>query len=156
MPPIVFVFAYSHYLPYIPRWTADEYIKSNYVDFVMECFLCHMYLVLNWQVFPITNVCPWEWGEPRAYRPQRVRGHVTAIVFCIPSKIQIRQWFVTNYSNSCCLDCTVHTDSEVFTIFRLKFCHMTSYMPSSPLGVYKPLGELCIYMWHDWEKGSFD
>jgi hypothetical protein len=25
---------------------------------------------------------------------------------CVPSKTQIRQWFVTNYSKSCCLDCT--------------------------------------------------
>ena len=41
----------------------------------------------------------------RAYRPQRGRGHVTAIHDSVPSKIQIRQWFVTNYSNSCCLDC---------------------------------------------------
>ena len=56
-------------------------------------------------------------GIPRAYRPQRRRGHVTAIVLCVPSKIQIRQWFVTNYSNSCCLDCTMHTVD--FTIFSL-------------------------------------
>ena len=42
---------------------------------------------------------------PRAYRPQRGRGHVTAIHDSVPSKLQIRQWFVTNYSNSCCLDC---------------------------------------------------
>ena len=41
----------------------------------------------------------------RAYRPQRGRGHVTAIHDSVPSKLQIRQWFVTNYSNSCCLDC---------------------------------------------------
>ena len=39
---------------------------------------------------------------PRAYRPQRGRGHVTAIVLCVPSNI-FRQWFLTNYSNSCCL-----------------------------------------------------
>ena len=50
----------------------------------------------------------------RAYRPQRGRGHVTAIVLCVPSKIQIRQWFVTNYSNSCCLDCTMHTVDLLF------------------------------------------
>ena len=43
--------------------------------------------------------------RPRAYRPQRGRGHVTTIHDSVPSKIQIRQWFVTNYSNSCCLDC---------------------------------------------------
>ena len=33
-----------------------------------------------------------------AYRSQRGRGHVTAILSCVPSKIQIRQWFVTNYA----------------------------------------------------------
>ena len=32
------------------------------------------------------------------------RGHVTAIVSCIPRKIKTRLWFETNYSNSC-LDC---------------------------------------------------
>ena len=37
-------------------------------------------------------------------------------MFCIPSKIQTRQWFVTNYSNNCCLDSTVYT--EDFTIFN--------------------------------------
>ena len=43
-----------------------------------------------------------------------------------------------NYSNNCCLDCTVHT--EDFTILlRYKFYQVPSYMPSSPLGVYKPL-----------------
>ena len=41
------------------------------------------------------------------YRPQRGRGHVTAILFCTPSKIQTGQWFVTNYSNNSCLDSTV-------------------------------------------------
>ena len=45
------------------------------------------------------------------------RGHVTAILICILSKIQTRQWFVTNYSNNCCLDYTMHT--EDFTIFSL-------------------------------------
>ena len=30
----------------------------------------------------------------RAYRPQRGRGHVTAIHDSVPSNIQIRQWFV--------------------------------------------------------------
>ena len=39
------------------------------------------------------------------------------ILICIPSKIQTRQWFVTNYSNNCCLDCTMHT--EDFIIFSL-------------------------------------
>ena len=29
-----------------------------------------------------------------AYRPQRERGNVTSIHFCVPSKIQTRQWFV--------------------------------------------------------------
>ena len=43
----------------------------------------------------------------RAYRHQR---HVTAILSCIPSKIQTRQWFVTNYSNNSCLDCTMCTE----------------------------------------------
>ena len=43
--------------------------------------------------------------KPTAYRPQRERRHVTAIREIAPSKIQIRQWFVTNYSNSCSLDC---------------------------------------------------
>ena len=64
---------------------------------------------------------------PRAYKLQRRRGHVTAIVLCVPSKIQ---WFVTNYSNSSSLDCTMHIED---------FCQVPSYMPSSPLGVYKPL-----------------
>ena len=64
----------------------------------------------------------------RAYRPQRGRGHITAIALCVPSKIQIRQWFVTNYSNSCCLGCTMHTvDTTIF----------------SPLGVYKLLMISC-------------
>ena len=53
----------------------------------------------------------------RAYRPQRGRGHVTATVLWVPSKIQTRQWFVTNYSNICCLDCTMHTVD--FTMFSL-------------------------------------
>ena len=52
----------------------------------------------------------------RAYRPQRGRGHVTAIQFCIHSKIQTREWFVTNYSNIC-MDYIIHT--EDFTIFSL-------------------------------------
>ena len=55
--------------------------------------------------------------EYNVHRPQRGRGHVTAILFCIPSKIQTRQWFVTNYSNNCCLDCTMLI--EDFTIFSL-------------------------------------
>ena len=57
----------------------------------------------------------------RAYRPQRGRGHVTAIHDSVPSKVQIRQWFVTNYSNSCCLDCisAIWTDNVDFTIFSL-------------------------------------
>ena len=38
----------------------------------------------------------------RAYRPQRGTAHITAIQFCIPSKIQIRQWFVTNYPAHMC------------------------------------------------------
>jgi hypothetical protein len=29
-----------------------------------------------------------------------------AIVPCVPSKTQIRQWFVTNYSDSCPQGCT--------------------------------------------------
>ena len=48
--------------------------------------------------------------KPRAYRLQRRRGHVSAIVLCVPSKIQVRQWFVTNYSNNGCLDCTMHIE----------------------------------------------
>ena len=32
---------------------------------------------------------------PRAYRPQRGKGHATIIQDSVPSKIQIRQWFVT-------------------------------------------------------------
>ena len=74
----------------------------------------------------------------RAYRPQRGRGHVTAILFCIPSKIQIRQWFVTNYN--CCLECTTHT--EDFTIFSLdmNFARYLVTCPlQPPLGVYTPL-----------------
>ena len=31
----------------------------------------------------------------RAYRPQRGRGHATAIVSCVSNKIQTRQWFIT-------------------------------------------------------------
>ena len=42
-----------------------------------------------------------------SYRPQRGRGRVTAILFRVPSKIQTRQWFATNYSNNCCLDYTI-------------------------------------------------
>ena len=41
----------------------------------------------------------------------------TLLSMCIPSKIQTRQWFVTNYSNNYCLDCTMYT--EDFTIFSL-------------------------------------
>ena len=52
--------------------------------------------------------------KPRAYRLQRRRGHVTAIVLCVPSKIQVRQWFVTNYSNISCLDCTMHIVEELY------------------------------------------
>ena len=76
---------------------------------------------------------------PRAYRPQRGRGHVTPILSCIPSKIQIRQWYVTNYSNSCCLDTILHT--EICTVFSLGLnfaAEGTSYMPSSPLGFISP------------------
>ena len=64
-----------------------------------------------------SNIYIYIYVYTRAYRPQRGRGHVTGIVLCVPSKIQIRQWFVTNYSNSCCLDCTMHTVD--FTIFSL-------------------------------------
>ena len=46
----------------------------------------------------------------RAYRPQRGRGHVTAILSCVPSEIQIRQRFVTNYISSCCLDFAMHIE----------------------------------------------
>ena len=48
----------------------------------------------------------------RAYRPQRGREHVTAVLSCTPSKIQTRQWFVTtcNYGNNSCWDCTMHTE----------------------------------------------
>ena len=74
--------------------------------------------------------------HPRAYRPQRGRGHVTAIVSCVPSKIQTRQWFVTNCSNSCTLAFTMHT--EEFSL-HMNFARC---MPSSPLGVYKPLTQL--------------
>ena len=68
--------------------------------------------------------------ESRAHRAQRGRGHVTVIVLCVPSKIQIRhrQWFVTNYSNGYCLDCTMHTVD--FTIFSLDQVRQTSRMPS--------------------------
>ena len=40
----------------------------------------------------------------------------TPIVLCVPSKIQTRQWFVTNYSNTSCLDTTVYTENS--TIFN--------------------------------------
>ena len=64
--------------------------------------------------------------------------HVTAIVLCVPSKIQ---WFVTNYSNSCtCLDCTMPI--EEFSIYSLDLGLLVTYMyyvPSSPLAVYKSL-----------------
>ena len=71
----------------------------------------------------------------RVYRPQRGRGHVTAILSRLPSKIQIRQWFATNYSNSCCQVCTMHIG--VFTILFLAWIWSLQlpgayYMPSSP------------------------
>ena len=81
---------------------------------------------------------------PRAYRPQR---HVTALVLCVPSKIQIRQWFVTNCSNSWCLDCTMHT--MYFTIFSLDLnfarCLVTCPLP---LWVYKPL----VLLWRPFHR----
>jgi hypothetical protein len=40
-------------------------------------------------------------------RGERACNCHTEILPCVPSKIQIRQWFVTNYSNSCRLDCTM-------------------------------------------------
>ena len=40
------------------------------------------------------------------------RGHVTATLLCVSSKMHTRQWFVTNIG---CVDTTVYT--EVFTIF---------------------------------------
>ena len=55
----------------------------------------------------------------RAYRPRRGREHVTAVLSCVPSKIMIRQWFVTNYSNSCHLDSTMHI--EDFYYFQLTY-----------------------------------
>ena len=61
--------------------------------------------------------------------PQRGRRHAIAIVSCVSSKIQIRQWFVANYSNISCLATTVHT--EVFAIFSLDL-NLASCMPSSP------------------------
>jgi hypothetical protein len=39
--------------------------------------------------------------------PKGGRGHVTISLPCVPRKTQIRQWFVTNYSNNCPLDCTM-------------------------------------------------
>ena len=48
----------------------------------------------------------------RLINPQRGRGHATAIVLCVP--IQQIQWFVTNYSNSCCLNYTLTLCIENF------------------------------------------
>ena len=65
---------------------------------------------MTWQMKRIAHYCACVLGNnishyahnyivlPRAYRPHRGRGHVTAMLSCVPSKIQMRQWFVTNYS----------------------------------------------------------
>ena len=68
----------------------------------------------------------------RAYRSQRGIGHVTPIVSCIPSKIQTRQWFVTNYCDISCLGSIVKF--LLFLAYRFEFCQVPRYMPSSPLG----------------------
>ena len=47
------------------------------------------------------------------YRPQRGRGHATAIVLRAPSKIQIRQLVVC--SIGCCLECTDHAYCAQYT-----------------------------------------
>ena len=60
-------------------------------------------------------------------------------MLCVLSKIQVRQWFVTNYSNISCLDCTRHIEEFYYFQLEFDFYQVTSYMPSSPLGVYKPL-----------------
>ena len=62
----------------------------------------------------------------------------------VPSKIQIRQWFVTNYSNSCSLDCisttSIWTDSVDFTIFSLQIWILPgAQVHALGLLVYKPL-----------------
>ena len=63
-------------------------------------------------------------------------------MYLAPGKIQIRQWFVTNDSNICCLATTMHsdhtqdTDSVTIFILDLNFAryrdYTSSYMPSSP------------------------
>ena len=57
-------------------------------------------------------------------------------VVCVCSKIQMRQWFVTNYSNSCCLDYTMHI--TIFSLDMNCFCQVPSYMLSSPLESNRP------------------
>ena len=66
---------------------------------------------------------------------------VTAMVLYVSSKIQIRQWFIANYSNSCCLDCTMYIE-DITIVLQLgfsEFCYVTSDMPSSPLRVFNKI-----------------
>ena len=77
-------------------------------------------------------------GLIKGLQTPKGRGHATAILSCVPSKIQ---WFVTNYSNSCCLNFTMHIEDFYYfqIIILCEFCQVPSCMPSSPLRVYKPL-----------------
>ena len=56
-----------------------------------------------------------------------------AAMLCVPSKIQIRQWFEDYCSKISCLDCTIGIVGFYYT---MNFARCLSYIP---LGVYKPL-----------------
>ena len=74
-------------------------MSLNNINQFLLCY--HHKNLLTWSSYGWLASCALcHCSKPKAFRPQRRRGHVTAILFCIPSKIQIRQWFVSNYSTT--------------------------------------------------------